>query len=95
MEGLISKTLAEYEKKYWPMLQLKGTDLVILISPVVFHSLDPSYDLATGSLPPYLMFYQGYQVFIDYSIEGEKWGFAVRIDGLIFHKEYYTNNLPS
>lgn len=95
MEGLISRTLAEYEKNHWPMLQVKGTDLIILISPVVFYKLNPSYDFSVDSPPPYLMFYQGHQVFIDDSLKGEKWGFAVRIDGLIFHKEYYTNNLPS
>ena len=95
MEGLISRTLAEYEKKYWAMLQAKHAELIVLINPDVFHRLDQSYDFSVGSPPPYLMFYQGHQVFIDDSLKGEKWGFAVRIDGLIFHKEYYTNNLPS
>lgn len=95
MEGLISRTLAEYEKKYWAMLQVNHAELIVLISPDIFHRLDQSYDFSVDSPYPYLMFYQGHQVFIDNSLEGEKWGFAVRIDGLIFHKEYYTNNLPS
>lgn len=96
MEYLISKTLAEYEKKHWVML-CGGThsETIIMMSPDVFHKIDQSYDFSVGSPPPYLMFYQGHQVFIDDSLKGEKWGFAVRIDGLIFHKEYYTNNLPS
>lgn len=91
MEYLISKTLAEYEKKYWV---IPHSEVIILMSPDVFHKIDQSYDFSIGLPPPYLMFYQGHQVFVDKGLEGEKWGFAVRIDGLIFHKEYYTNDLP-
>ena len=96
MEYLISKTLAEYEKKHWTMLCCGAhSEIVILISLDVFHELERDYEFAIGSPPPYLMFYRGHQVFVDESLKGEKWGFAVRIDDLIFHKEYYTNDLSS
>lgn len=96
MEYLISKTMAEYEKKYWTMLQAKHSELIILMGLDVFNKLSQFDDFSFSNSPrPYLMFYQGRQVFIDDSLKGEKWGFAVRIDGLIFHKEYYTNDLPS
>lgn len=105
MEYLISKTLAEYEKKHWTMLQAKHSQLIILMSVDVFNKLsqgvfiEPSqfddFSFSYASPCPYIMFYQGHQVFIDKGLKGEKWGFAVRIDGLIFHKEYYTNDLLS